>query len=242
MVSAFFPMKKLLPVTPVVLFFLLSFFPFCKVTALLFGFDFCLYSDFAFAAAAAGLSCVLTGMLFHQNAAPCPNGEIFAALTLPVSLVNLMCFVAIGSNFLILLLIFLPCICSLALFIRFARPVGLAVTAALLAFVLAMLTFLLFVFAAIFSEFGRNTVVKTSFSPHDYHLAQVIESDQGALGGNTLVTVEHRERDLFGLAGRFVKNPVRVYLGEWGEADDMSIYWTDEYTLCINGVSHRITG
>ena len=214
-------MKKLLPVTPVVLFFLLSFFPFCKVTALLFGFDFCLYSDFAFAVVTAGLSCVLTGMLFHQNAALCPNGEIFAALTLPVFLVNLMCFVAIGSNFLILLLIFLPCICSLALFIRFARPVGLAVTAALLAFVLAMLTFLLFVFIAIFSEFGRNTIVKTSLS---------------------LVTVEHRERDLFGLAGRFVKNPVRVYLGEWGEADDMSIYWTDEYTLCINGVSHRITG
>ena len=59
-------MKKLLPVTPVVLFFLLSFFPFCKVTALLFGFNFCLYSDLAFAVVTAGLSCVLTGMLFTR--------------------------------------------------------------------------------------------------------------------------------------------------------------------------------
>ena len=156
--------------------------------------------------------------------------------------VNLMCFVAIGSNFLILLLIFLPCICSLTLFIRFAHPAGLAVATALLALFLAALTFFLFLLVAIFSEFGRNTIVKTSFSPHGYHLAQVIESDQGALGGNTLVTVEHRERDPLGLAGRFVKKPTRVYLGEWGEADGIHLAWSDNYSLYIEGVPYQISG
>ena len=232
--------KKILPATPILLFFLLGICPVAKGIGFLLGYDFILYSDLLFAVVLAAFSCIFTVSIFCQHTVLCPNGGIFAALLLPFSVLNLMCFVLAESNWLILFLSVLPCICSFTLFIRYARPQGLAVTAALLAIFWAALTFFLGWLIAIFAGFGKNTVVKTLPSPWEYHLAQVVDSDQGALGGNTVVKVIHKERDIFLLAGRFVKKPSPVYAGEWGEADGIALAWTDEHTLYIDGVPHRI--
>ena len=60
-------MKKILPVAPVLLFFLLTLFPMGKVIGCLAGYDFILYSDLAFAVFLAFCSCTLmVGSLWCQ--------------------------------------------------------------------------------------------------------------------------------------------------------------------------------
>ena len=68
----------------------------------------------------------------------------------------------------------------------------------------------------------------------------MINSDQGALGGDTLVNVTNQAKTIPLLIGEFSKVPVRVYTGEWGEFESMKIYWKDDKTLIIDGRSYNM--
>ena len=86
----------------------------------------------------------------------------------------------------------------------------------------------------IFGNIGQNTVVQSAVSPDGRLCAEVINSDQGALGGNTLVQV--RETHSFD-AQLFVieKKAQRIYMGEWGEFKNMEIEWKNDNCLSVNG-------
>ena len=89
-------------------------------------------------------------------------------------------------------------------------------------------------FSVVFLGITCNTVVRTVPSPQNTHVAEVIDSNQGALGGDTLVEV--RKNVSANVLFFTVKShPVRVYEGEWGEFETMEIVWEDEYTLSVNG-------
>ncbi len=91
----------------------------------------------------------------------------------------------------------------------------------------------------IFGNIGQNTIVKNIESPNGSFHAQVIDSDQGALGGDTLVNVyEKREMDTF--IFKLKDKPQRVYLGEWREYESMYISWKDDKCLVINSVEYEI--
>ena len=90
-----------------------------------------------------------------------------------------------------------------------------------------------------FGIIGQNTIVKNIESPNGSFYAQVIDSDQGALGGDTLVNVyEKREIDTF--IFKLKDKPQRVYLGEWREYESMHISWKDDKCLVINSVEYEI--
>lgn len=82
-----------------------------------------------------------------------------------------------------------------------------------------------------FGPMWNNTVVDTVHSPENTYYAEVIDSSQGAMGGNTFVDVHKTE-------GK--GSPQRVYSGDWGEYEDMEIYWKDDTCLVINGVEYEI--
>lgn len=91
----------------------------------------------------------------------------------------------------------------------------------------------------LFGNFGKNTVIQSIPSPSGSHYAQVIDSDQGALGGNTLVEVY--EKSLIDNSFiRIQKEPRRVYSGKWLEYENMQIYWKDDSCLVINSVEYAI--
>lgn len=91
----------------------------------------------------------------------------------------------------------------------------------------------------LFGNFGKNTVIQSIPSPSGSHYAQVIDSDQGALGGNTLVEVY--EKSLIDNSFiRIQKEPWRVYSGKWLEYENMQIYWKDDTCLVINSVEYTI--
>ncbi len=95
-------------------------------------------------------------------------------------------------------------------------------------------------FRLLFGNFGENTVVKTVESPNKEYYAEVIDSDQGALGGNTFVDVY--EKSIIKTPILTVcKKPKRIYSGKWGEYKKMQIYWKDDTCLVINSVEYKIT-
>ena len=101
------------------------------------------------------------------------------------------------------------------------------IVAAFVAVQVGILVFILLVFGSI----GENTVVQTLPSPDGTYEARVIDVDQGALGGNTVVEVERNG---------FLTWPKQIYIGDWSEWKTMQIQWKDEHTLMINGKVYRV--
>ncbi|MGN0562531.1 MAG: hypothetical protein ACI4K6_06965, partial [Candidatus Fimenecus sp.] len=88
-------------------------------------------------------------------------------------------------------------------------------------------------FSVVFLGITCNTVVQSVPSLQNTYVAEVIDSNQGALGGDTLVEV--RKNVSANVLFFTVKShPVRVYEGEWGEFETMKIVWEDENTLWVN--------
>ena len=119
--------------------------------------------------------------------------------------------------------------------VRFGRGwVGKLMAVLLVAFLLSPLG----LFFLLMTEFGQNTVVKTVESPHGSYSAQIIDSNQGALGGATYVEVVEKGVDLF--LFRVEKASRRIYSGGWGEAERLHVFWTEDTCLMINGREYPI--
>ena len=82
---------------------------------------------------------------------------------------------------------------------------------------------------------GRVTVVQTLYSPEGTQYAQLIDSDQGALGGDTIVYVYKTSAKLDLVFLKISKDPQTVYFGDWGEFKTMKLEWESEQILRING-------
>ena len=93
--------------------------------------------------------------------------------------------------------------------------------------------------ALIFGDIGQNTVVQTVESPNGKYYAQVIDSDQGALGGDTFVDVYERGK-INAILFQIENEPQRIYSGDWGEFKNMQIHWKDDNCLVINSVEYEI--
>lgn len=109
---------------------------------------------------------------------------------------------------------------------------------------LTALLFLLLIFActivSVFGSLSHNTVVSLIVSPQGTYTAEIIDNDQGALGGNTFVEIKNNMETLPFLVGEFSKPSVRIYAGEWNEFETMQLYWQDENTIVIQGRTYNI--
>ena len=133
----------------------------------------------------------------------------------------------------VIILIFAVCACFLA--VKHGKSLLIKAFVAALSALTVYVMFILLIFGGI----AQNTVVKTVESQSGKYYAEVIDSDQGALGGNTFV-------DVYGKC--IIKTPVltlqkkpkRIYSGKWGEYKKMQIYWKDDNCLVINSVEYEI--
>jgi hypothetical protein len=91
----------------------------------------------------------------------------------------------------------------------------------------------------IFGGFGSTTVIDEVVSQKGYHSAILINFDQGALGGSTIVNIEYNRTKINVLIGKMVVRKT-LYTAEWGEFETMTLNWWDENTLLINGRPYRI--
>lgn len=87
-------------------------------------------------------------------------------------------------------------------------------------------------FTLIFGDIAENTVIEELTSPEGIYTVQVISSDQGALGGGTIVYLcSNKGRIDLGFI-EFGKDPEEIYRGRWDKG--MNVHWISDSELVIH--------
>ena len=119
------------------------------------------------------------------------------------------------------------------------NPFSLKATSLILSSLMILpVTFFVYI-ALTFCNLGTDEVVKSVDSPDSRYTAQIIDADQGTLGGETVVrVVKKRGLELLVLSVRL--KPQTVYIGEWGEAEDITVYWSSDRAVTVNSYEYKI--
>lgn len=167
-------------------------------------------------------------------------GRVFSVMIpflTPLSLVNALVYVGYMESPAIALSMLIYVGCCVALAVQCYRPCVSTVIAIAAAVLIMPLGGSGFLIGGVLADFGENTVVITAVSPDGRYVAEVIDSDQGALGGDTFVEVrENVGFDAFFFSVR--KRAERVFWGEWGEYENMDIFWRNNYQLVVNSETY----
>jgi len=134
----------------------------------------------------------------------------------------------------------LNCICTESLYAQFLPPRWYKYLITLLCTLLLIAHFYLCGLVLIFGQIGAERIVQEAPSPDGKKTAQLIDDNQGALGGNTFVYIRSR-RILPLLFGALRPDSELIYRGHWGEFDAIFLSWQDEDTLLINGIPHPLS-
>lgn len=233
-------MKKTIFVLGWILFVLVVLLPFGTLLSSCFGYAFELASVTAFAIVTALLSiCLVVLSIKEKEVCESIVVKVLFALLAPLSLISAIFYIFENSRIWVVASVFICIGCCLFLTIKHGKPLVLKI----LALTLSALMFLPICFfgfiSFIFGDFGKNTVVQSVESPSGAYYAEVIDSDQGALGGDTLVDV-YENKGIYALIFKISKKPQRIYFGEWGEFRNMEIYWKDDGCLIINSFEYEI--
>jgi energy-coupling factor transporter transmembrane protein EcfT len=87
---------------------------------------------------------------------------------------------------------------------------------------------LIFIFlSTAFGSFGKDTIIASKYSEDRKHRVDVIDSDMGALGGDTYIQLYSI---YFSIIQRYNRN---IYHGGWGERPQ--IEWSDKENVNVNG-------
>lgn len=164
---------------------------------------------------------------------------VLACLLLPASTLHAMVWTVGFARFWLAALLSLVWVAlSAIIMIKNVRTLG-AKLAASLPSVLILLPTLLFMLFLPFA-WGHRTTMRTITSPDRNYRAEVINVDEGALGGATIVEVYDLRKQFDGIVFLFQKKPQIVYDGDWGKFKTMKLEWESEQVLMINGVSYEI--
>ena len=229
-------MKKAVSVLLCILFVLMGLRPAGKLLAWPFGYRFEIAFLPAFVAGCAVLSVELVLLsLFCRDAGESKLIRILSDGITPLAVIHTVGCLLSCEGMLITVCAFCTLGSCVYFAVRFGRGwVGKLMAVLMVAFLLSPLG----LFFLLMTEFGQNTVVKTVESPDGSYSAQIIDSDQGALGGATYVEVVEKGVDLFLFYAE--KAPCRIYSGGWGEAEGLEVVWKDDTCLVINGREYPI--
>ncbi len=233
-------MKKTMSSLMCLLFSLTILYPAGVIITACLGYSFELISISVFAVAIAVLSvCIVILDLVFKNQLESKTVQILLAIITPLSLINAVFYIFACPQIWVIASALLSAACCCYLTVKYGKPLSLKITALVLsALMILPIGFFSFI-ALIFGNIGQNTVVKTVESPNGKYYAQVIDSDQGALGGDTLVNV-YEKSGINAILFKIEKKPQRVYFGDWGEFENMQIHWKDDRCLVINSVEYEI--
>lgn len=135
---------------------------------------------------------------------------------------------------------YLTLICSILMFFFSGLEKIFKINLSLVYLILLVPIFFILFIAICFVNFGANTVVEFETSPNSIYLAEIIDSNQGALGGNTSVDITRQDRNINLLIGELRKRPETIYTGKWGEFETMTLRWEGDEILYINENKYNI--
>ncbi len=228
-------MKKALLILPSFCLILTLLLPCGALLCALFdcSFKLCNYTAFAIATALAALADAVLATVFI-NARSSWAEYALRILVLLFSAVNPLFYLTRCCNMAVAVCMLLSfgCACYAAVM----RTKSLVLKGLSLAFgVLTPVPVCLFLlFILTLGNLGENSVVRSVDSPDGSYQAQIVESSQGALGGDTLVRIKSQKGDFDLFLFKISKNPQIVYKGAWWEFETMELYWKNEQCLVIN--------
>ena len=232
-------MKRAMQCLLYLLFVLISLFPAGAVLCQCFGYRFELANVPAFSIAVAAISvCAIVLDFLSKNNTENKLLSLLLVLAAPLSLIHSFFCILKCTTLWVILTGLISAVCCCYLSIKYGKPLILKLLSLVscLAMVLPMACICLF--ASILGNSSYYTVVQTVESPNGKYCAQVISSDQGALGGNTFVDVCENELDF--ILFTVQKMPKRVYTGKWGEFDTIRVKWKDDRILVIDDNEYKI--
>lgn len=231
-------MKKVYSVLVWILLVLLAVAPLGVGITAIFGYEFKLINYWAFAIAemVIGTVLVLLTIITKETVEDKLSQILFSVIT-PCALINTICYIdACGKTWLVLSL--LLCIGCGYLTIRHGvapvRAGALVLTAALVLPVCLI--------CVVLSAVGNaqvNHVVKSVDSPNGTYYAQVINSDQGEMGGDTIVKVYVTKEFDAGIF-KISRKPLRLYVGAKDEYKTMELEWIGEDRLRIDSKEYFV--
>ena len=161
--------------------------------------------------------------------------SVFLSGSLLLNQINTLVFIFWADNQAAMLLIALWFLMTAILVAVYVKSIALTATFYTLSgiFVLPILLFIML------SDFGARTVIAREVSPDMRYCAEVIDDDQGALGGATLLLVYRLDGSFSIGSFDFRKSQIELRSGPWGEFESLS--WQDSEHLSMNGTIYEIT-
>ena len=232
-------MKRMISISRWVLFGYMALYSLGYLLLLEFGYTLELFSVPVVAISVAVLSvCVVVLDIIYKNTITNKVLCGLIATITPLSLINTFFYLMESDQVWILASGVVCFVCCCILTVKHAKPMALKIVALILS-AMMVIPIGFFSLLVVFFPIGQNTVVQTVESPNGGYYAELIDSDQGALGGDTVVYVYERwEINL--LLFKIEKEPQQVYFGEWGEFKNMKIYWKNDHCIVINSVEYEV--
>ena len=234
-------MKTLTSILRCILFAVTALYPTGSLICACFGYRFVLNNITAYSVLMAILSVSMVAFTFIlKEQVENRTSIILQSLLLPLALINAFLYPHGHSTFLVLVCVTVALGSAFFLVLGPRKRLVIKIITLVLSAVLSLHIGCFSGFLMLFGDIGHVAVVQTVESPGGQYRAEVLDIDQGALGGDTVVDVyennKHYEFFLFTIS----KKPQRVYIGNWGEFESMRISWKDEHCLVINSKAYHI--
>ena len=161
------------------------------------------------------------------------------ALLMPLSVVN-ACMALLGWESITAAVGALVAMgCGLLLTVLHTRPLALKIVLFALTAHVGGALFL----GGMLENFGENRVVQSIPSPDGSSWAEVINDDQGALGGNTLVKIcGNQVPDIYDGVFFCLQewDADILYVGKYWEYETIEVVWKNDHCLIINGQEYEV--
>ena len=228
-------MKRVVVILHWVAMVLTFFVPVASLALICFGYRFYLGDYKLYTVVMASLLAVDTvlSQIFRDVQAGKSTG-IMSLILPPMVLVNWGLFVFQSVDVVLLFSLVISFFCSCVLALRYSKKL-LPVTISIVLSTVLLLPLLAVTFLEIL--IGQHlgwTVVETVYSPEQTYYAQVIDDDQGGLGGASHVYVYENSGIDLGVF-RTEKLLKKIYYGRWMAYTDMEISWRSDNCLVIDG-------
>lgn len=239
-------MKKLLAYGPVWLSIVFGVFPYVAMKADSVGYTFELYYPLITYTILVVLELVVFAGIRFCKIELGELSRIFTVVFLLISVVCVGCYGTLLANwdysYAVFLLLAMASIAG-AVITMFRQVPGKVVKIAFLIVTLVegAVVWLFLFMCLFFGNIGITTVMYSKDSPKGKYVAEVIDDDQGALGGSTIVQVKSKESFSF-LIGKIYKEPVLLCRRSWELWDEIEFEWVDENTLMVDGEEYSNDG
>lgn len=230
-------MKKTAVFSTYILIALIIALPICVILSDCIGYDFEL-ANYPVSAVITALWAVFTVILSLSAKAYMDSRilPVLYAAAAPLSFINTLFYMLADFNLWVVGSMCICCLCCFFLTLLLAKPLGLKVTSLVL-WGLMILPMGFFTFACALT--GEAKVIQSLSSPNGTYNAQIIDDDQGALGGSTLVWV-YEDKSFDALIFKVSKSHKIIYSGRWEEFKNMELHWKNEHCLVINSTEYAI--